>query len=244
MAKRRVLQKIFNCIYVLVILLSIMFTSNYLNLLHEKNLVYEKEQEEKKVIEISKKDETKYDLDYFRNYYSNNDIIGSIKIDGTKINNLIVKTINNKYYLNHSLKKEYDERGSIFLDYRTDLNSRQINIYGHNSNVYDLPFKELEKYLDQDFYNSHKYVEIWNGQETIYYEIFSVQIVTNDYEHMNLFPSDLEPHLNKLNESIYDTGLKTTKDDQILVLQTCSYKYKNSLVIINSKKVKEGNISD
>ena len=244
MAKKRVLQKIFNCIYVLVILLSIIFTSNYLNLLHEKNLVYEKEQEEKKVIEISKKDEIKYDLDYFRNYYSNNDIIGSIKIDGTKINNLIVKTTNNKYYLNHSLKKEYDERGSIFLDYRTDLNSMQINIYGHNSNVYDLPFKELEKYLNQDFYNSHKYVEIWNGQEIIYYEIFSVQIVTNDYEHMNLFPSDLEPHLNKLNESIYDTGLKATKDDQILVLQTCSYKYKNSLVIINSKKVKEGNISD
>lgn len=241
MAKKRVLQKIFNCIYVLVILLSIIFTSNYLNLLHEKNLVYEKEQEEKKVIEISKKDEIKYDLDYFRNYYSNNDIIGSIKIDGTKINNLIVKTTNNKYYLNHSLKKEYDERGSIFLDYRTDLNSMQINIYGHNSNVYDLPFKELEKYLHQDFYNSHKYVEIWNGQEIIYYEIFSVQIVTNDYEHMNLFPSDLEPHLNKLNESIYDTGLKATKDDQILVLQTCSYKYKNSLVIVNSKKVKEGN---
>ena len=240
MAKKRVLQKIFNCIYVLVILLSIIFTSNYLNLLHEKNLVYEKEQEEKKVIEISKKDETKYDLDYFRNYYSNNDIIGSIKIDGTKINNLIVKTTNNKYYLNHSLKKEYDERGSIFLDYRTDLNSKQLNIYGHNSNVYDLPFKELEKYLHQDFYNSHKYVEIWNGQEIIYYEIFSVQIVTNDYEHMNLFPNNLEPHLNKLNESIYDTGIKATKDDQILVLLTCSYNPKNSLIIVNSKKVKEG----
>ena len=80
MAKRKVLQKIFNCIYIVVILLSILFTSNYLDLLHEKNLVYEKEQEEKNVIKISKTDEVKYDLDYFRNYYSNNDIIGSIKI--------------------------------------------------------------------------------------------------------------------------------------------------------------------
>ena len=240
MASKRVLQKIFNCIYVLVILLSIMFTYQYINLLHKKNLVYEKEQEEKSVIEISKEDEAKYDLNYFRNYYSNNDIIGSIKINGTKIDNLIVKTTNNKYYLNHSLRKEYDERGSIFLDYRTNLNSKQLNIYGHNSNVYDLPFKELEKYLDKEFYNSHKYVEIWNGEETIYYEIFSVQIVTNDYEHMNLFPSNLEPHLNKLNESIYDTGVKATIDDQILVLQTCSYNPKNSLIIVNSKKVKEG----
>lgn len=233
------LRKIFNCIYVVVILLSIMFTLEYLNLLYEKNQVYEKEQEEKNVIKISKEDETKYDLDYFRNYYSNDDIIGSIKIDGTKIDNLIVKTTNNKYYLNHSLKKEYNERGSIFLDYRVDLNSKQLNIYGHNSNLYDLPFKELEKYLDKEFYNSHKYVEIWNGEETIYFEIFSVQIVTNNYEHMNLFPSNLEPHLNKLNESIYNTGLKATIDDQILVLQTCSYNPKNSLIIVNSKKVKE-----
>lgn len=240
MAERMVLHRIFNYIYVLVIILSICFTSNYLKLLHEKNLVYQKAKEEKEVIEISKNDEKKYDLDYFRNYYSNNDIIGSIKIDGTKINNLIVKTTNNKYYLNHSLKKEYDERGSIFLDCRTDLNSMQINIYGHNSNIYDLPFKELEKYLHQDFYNSHKYVEIWNGEEIIYYEIFSVQIVTNDYEHMNLFPSNLESHLNKMNESIYHTGIKTTKEDQILVLQTCGYNPKNSLIVVNSKKVKEG----
>ena len=240
MAKKKVLRKIFNCIYVLVILLSIMFTLEYLDLLHEKKVVYEKEQEEKNVIKISKEDETKYDLDYFRNYYSNNDIIGSIKINGTKIDNLIVKTTNNKYYLNHSLKKEYDEVGSIFLDYRVNLNSKQLNIYGHNSNVYDLPFKELEKYLNKEFYNSHKYVEIWNGEETIYFEIFSVQIVTKDYEHMNLFPNNLEPHLNKLNESIYDTGIKATKDDDILVLQTCSYNPKNSLIIVNSKKVKEG----
>ena len=104
MAKKRVLRKIFNCIYLLVILLSIVFTLEYLSLLHEKKVVYEKEQEEKNVIKISKEDETKYDLDYFRNYYSNNDIIGSIKISGTKIDNLIVKTTNNKYYLNHSLK--------------------------------------------------------------------------------------------------------------------------------------------
>ena len=240
MANKRVLRKIFNCIYVLVILLSILFTLEYLNLLHERRLVYENEQEELNVIEISKQDETKYDLDYFRDYYSNNDIIGSIKIEGTKIDNLIVKATNNKYYLSHSLRKEYNGIGTLFLDYRTNLNSRQINIYGHNSNVYDLPFRELENYLDKDFYNSHKYVEIWNGEKIIYYEIFSVQIVTNDYEHMNLFPKNLDEHLNKLNESIYNTGLKATIDDQILVLQTCSYTKENSLIIVNSKKVREG----
>lgn len=243
MANKKVLHIIFNCIYFVVLILCIVFTIDYINLLYEKRLVYEKQQEEENIIELSSK-KTEYDLDYLKHYYNNNDIIGAIKIEGTKINNLIVKSTNNKYYLNHSLNKEYDERGSIFIDYRVDLNSKQINIYGHNSNVFELPFKELEKYLDKEFYNSHKYVEIYNGSKKIYYEIFSVQIVTQDYEHMNIFPNDLQKHVNQLNESIYKTSTKATIDDEILVLQTCGYNPKGSLIIINSKKVREENLSD
>lgn len=243
MANKKVLHIIFNCIYFVVLILCIVFTMDYINLLYEKRLVYEKQQEEENIIELSSK-KTEYDLDYLKHYYNNNDIIGAIKIEDTKINNLIVKSTNNKYYLNHSLNKEYDERGSIFIDYRVDLNSKQINIYGHNSNVFELPFKELEKYLDKDFYNSHKYVEIYDGSKKIYYEIFSVQIVTQDYEHMNIFPNDLQNHVNQLNESIYKTSTKATIDDEILVLQTCGYNPKGSLIIINSKKVREENLSD
>lgn len=243
MANKKVLHIIFNCIYFVVLILCIVFTMDYINLLYEKRLVYEKQQEEENIIELSSK-KAEYDLDYLKHYYNNNDIIGAIKIEGTKINNLIVKSTNNKYYLNHSLNKEYDERGSIFIDYRVDLNSKQINIYGHNSNVFELPFKELEKYLDKEFYNSHKYVEIYDGSKKNYYEIFSVQIVTQDYEHMNIFPNDLQNHVNQLNESIYKTSTKATIDDEILVLQICGYNPKGSLIIINSKKVREENLSD
>lgn len=243
MANKKVLHIIFNCIYFVVLILCIVFTMDYINLLYEKRLVYEKQQEEVNIIELSSK-KTEYDLDYLRSYYNNNDIIGAIKIEGTKINNLIVKSTDNKYYLNHALNKEYDERGSIFVDYRVDLNSKQINIYGHNSNVFELPFKELEKYLNREFYNSHKYVEIYNGSKKIIYEIFSVQIVTQDYEHMNIFPTDLQNHVNQLNESVYETSTKATIDDEILVLQTCGYNPKGSLIIINSKKIREENLSD
>lgn len=242
-SNKKVLHIIFNCIYFVVLILCIVFTMDYINLLYEKRLVYEKQQEEVNIIELSSK-KTEYDLDYLRSYYNNNDIIGAIKIEGTKINNLIVKSTDNKYYLNHALNKEYDERASIFIDYRVDLNSKQINIYGHNSNVFELPFKELEKYLNKEFYNSHKYVEIYNGSKKIIYEIFSVQIVTQDYEHMNIFPNDLQNHVNQLNESIYETSTKATIDDEILVLQTCGYNPKGSLIIINSKKIREENLSD
>lgn len=33
------------------------------------------------------------------------------------------------------------------MDYRHNSDSKQINIYGHNSVRYDVPFKELEGYI-------------------------------------------------------------------------------------------------
>lgn len=201
------------------------------------------EEENKKIIlnskiasEVSILEEPKT-LDYYKQYYSNEDIIGSLNILNTDINTLLVKGTNNEYYLDHSLKKEYDIIGSIFIDYRVDLNSKQINIYGHNSNVYDVLFKGLEKYLDKDYYKNHKYIEIWNGSNTSTYEIFSVQIVTSNYEHMEVNPNSWKKHINTLNNSIYDTGIKANEEDDILILQTCIYNPANSFLIINSRKV-------
>lgn len=176
-------------------------------------------------------------LEYYKEYYSNNDIIGSLKIEGTNIDTLIVKGNDNDYYLNHSIEKKYDVIGSIYADYRVDLNSKQINIYGHNSQVYDVIFKELENYFDKSYYDQHKYIEIWDGKNTYLYEIFSIQIITTDYEHMKVFPSDWEEHIKKLSKSIYETGITADIEDDILVLQTCNYKPLNSYLIIISKKI-------
>ena len=41
------------------------------------------------------------------------------------------------------------------MDYRNTFNDKQINIYGHNSNKYDVPFKDLVKYKDSEFTKSN-----------------------------------------------------------------------------------------
>lgn len=183
------------------------------------------------------KETIEYDLEYCKEMYSNNDIIGKLIIDGTKIDTLLVKSTNNEYYLNHSINKEYDIKGSVFVDYRTNLNSKQINIYGHNSKEYELPFKELEKYKSKEFYEEHKLIKLWDGKETFYYEIFSIQIVSSNSNHMNIEPMNLEKHIDELNKSIYETNNKATVKDKILVLQTCDYSKKDSYLLIIAKKV-------
>jgi len=173
------------------------------------------------------------DLIYFKEYFSNNNIIGSLKIKDTNINTLLVKGKDNQYYLNHSIYKEEDIKGSIYVDYRTNLNSSQINIYGHNSKKYNLMFKELEKYKDKSFYDKHKIIELWDGINTYKYEIFSVKIVNKKSDHMNINNKNIK----ELNKSIYNTGITANKEDKILILQTCNYKPKNTYLLVIAKLV-------
>ena len=95
------------------------------------------------------------DLEYYREYYNNKDVIARLEIPNV-FNLIITRTSDNEYYLNHSINRESDIKGSEVMDFRVTPNSKQINIYGHNSLVYDLPFKKLENYLDESFYNNNK----------------------------------------------------------------------------------------
>lgn len=231
MSNKKIIRILYSALVIALILLSSYSLYRYTNQVKENTKVKNSIKEEVSIIENTKT------LEEYRKYYSNEDIIGSLKIEDTKIDTLLVKALDNEYYLEHSIKKEYDEIGSIYVDYRVNLNSKQINIYGHNSNVYDVMFKDLEKYLNKEFYENHKYITIWNGEVINTYEIFSVQIITNNYEYMNLSSNDWNKHITELNKSIYDTKIKATANDDILVLQTCNYNPVNSFLIINSKKV-------
>ena len=89
--------------------------------------------------------------------YKNNDIIAQLEIPSVHIKEPIVKTNDNDFYLTHDLHKKESKIGAAFIDYRTDNmeTAKQINIYGHNSVSYDVPFKELENYEDEEFFNNN-----------------------------------------------------------------------------------------
>ena len=232
MVKRKK-RLVYDFILLIVFSITLFLSYNYLKQAYKNNEIANNIKQEVSLIEEEKEE----DLEYYKDYYGNDDIIGSLNIPNTNIHTLLVQSTNNKYYLNHSINKEYDVIGSIYVDYRTNLNSKQINIYGHNSNIYDVMFKELEEYLNKDYYINHKYIELWNGKETDTYEIFSIQIVSNEYEHYEVNPSDWNEHINELNKSIYETGSKASSDDEILVLQTCLYNPADSYLIISSRRI-------
>ena len=196
---------------------------------------------------LLKKEDTINKVQELRDKYNNNDIVGNVKIDGTNIDEAVLKYKDNDYYLHHDNYGNYEINGSIFLDHRINLEDRKVLIFGHSSIYEDIPFNELEKYYNYDFYKEHKYITLSTEEEEYKYEIFSVYVETYDFTYMNLkidddkYNSDLKKYKNN---SIYDTGVKVLDNDEVIILQTCSndnkYKnYKKKFLLVIGKKINE-----
>ena len=69
----------------------------------------------------------------YQEYFQNSDIIGKLSFENTKLSIPVVQGDNNEYYLNHLIDRSKNSLGSVFLDYRNQLDDRKLIIYGHNS---------------------------------------------------------------------------------------------------------------
>lgn len=179
-------------------------------------------------------------LDEERIKYNNNDIIGRLEIPEL-FNILIVKGSDNKYYLNHSIGKTYDIRGSEFMDYRVDKNSKQINIYGHNSRTFNLPFRLLENFKNTEFFNNNEYLYFQTDEELFKYKILAFKEEKDTFEHMyvNKVGEEFINHLDILKSNAFNyRDIKYDEDSEIITLQTCYYNKSDSYLVLTAIKEK------
>lgn len=197
-----------------------------------------------KDIEIVDDKTVKDYINELRSKYDNDDIKGILSIDGLDVSIPVVKGKDNSYYLKHAVNKKKSVIGSVFIDYRNNTTSRQINVYGHNSTKFNPPFKVLEGYLNEEYYDEHKYFEFMVNDETRKYQIFSVIIADKeDTEEHTQFSykkdSDWLKHYQRLKRrSKYKIDVDVNKDDKIMVLQTCIFgRYHDKLLVIVGKEI-------
>ena len=177
---------------------------------------------------------------------NNKDIVGYLTIPGTNISEPVLQSDDNEFYLSHGINKNKNIVGSVYLDYRVKINEGKKNlIYSHNSSSLTVPFKELEKYYDEDFYKEHQFIFLEDTNSKQRYQIFSVFVETKDWSYMKVDFSneDFFSHIKTLKEkSWYDTSVTIEESDEVLILQTCSHhkkysKYKNKYLLVIAKKV-------
>ncbi len=181
------------------------------------------------------------DLNTYREQYKNKNIVARLEIPNM-FNLLVVQASDNDYYLNHSIDNKRDIKGTEYMDYRVTTDSRQINIYGHNSRTYDIPFRKLENFLDEEFFNNNMYILLQDDNGRKIYKIYAIKEVNSDYSHMRvkLEGTDFLNQIKNLGSNyIYKRDIPYNEDSKILVLQTCSYASNTSYYVITAILVEE-----
>ncbi len=219
----------------------------------DKALAKEKEEE---IIEtlpnvddsvVPNKEEDKIIEEYQNLLEINNDTVGWLKVNNTKVDYPVVQAKDNDYYLKHNFKKEKDYNGWIFMDYRANAKTLSQNtiIFGHSMYYSGVMFGTLYKVKHASWYkdNNNQIIEFNTLYDKLKWQIFSIYVVpnTNDYLIAN-FSSDakFQEYLDMIiNRSIYDFNVPVSLSDKILTLSTCSGNNATDRLVVHAVLIKE-----
>ncbi|QRN85134.1 class B sortase [Clostridia bacterium] len=175
----------------------------------------------------------------------NPDTVGWIKIEDTTIDLPVVQGKDNVFYLKHAYSGVWSATGTIFMDYRNDLqDDNNILVYGHTIRANNM-FSELNHYVDtatgQEYYESHPEIIFNTLYQDNIYDIFSIYIVDLKKETYYIYPNyegeAFETYLADIrSRSIIDSDLTITQADQMLTLVTCYPPLDDARVIVHAVK--------
>lgn len=168
-----------------------------------------------------------------------------LKVPGTSIDTPVFQSTDNTRYYRNDRDNKKTKWGETYLDYRVDVSDitkamNHVIIYGHNTET-DNRFTPLLNYKRQEFYNTHKYIQLATVDKTYLYEIFSVYTTDTKFFYIDtVFDSNAEysNFLNSLaNKSRYGTDVSVSENDNILTLSTCDYSITDGRFVVHAKLV-------
>lgn len=167
-------------------------------------------------------------IDFHKLREINSDIAGWIIFHNGHVNNPLVQTDDNSYYLKHSFKKQRNSAGCIFMDYRNQsLDDRNVVIYGHN-NVDGTMFGSLKDVFEEGFFDqeSNHWIYLYDTESNLRkYRIFSYYVADREECYTSLSFQDKDAY-NRFLETIKKRSMRNfnvtvTADDKIITLSTC-----------------------
>lgn len=190
--------------------------------------------------------------DYQDLYLQNNDMVGWIKIEDTKINYPVMQSKDNpNFYLKHGFDKAYTDYGCPYIQENCDVDipSDNLIIYGHNMKDSSM-FSGLMNYTDKSFWEIHKTISFDTLTEQCDYEIiaaFKTEVYTDSpesfkyYQFINADTGDeFNAYITKCKElALYDTGVTAEYGDKLITLSTCEYSRNNGRMVVVAKKIAE-----
>lgn len=172
----------------------------------------------------------------------NKDVKAWIYSEDTVINYPVVQGNDNQYYLYRMMNREYNGKGSIFIDYRNEKPFVDFNtiIYGHRMKDGSM-FNSLVDYREKEYFNKHKKLMLVTPEKKYDVIVFGVVTIPADSEMYKFnFNSTAEKqnYLDWIAEhSETKTGVEATTDDKIVMLSTCTYEFDEARLVVYGKLV-------
>lgn len=183
------------------------------------------------------------DVNFDELLIQNDDTIGWIMVPGTNINYPFVQSNDNKFYLNHSFDKTYNDAGWVFLDYRNNFDLSKNNILYAHARADKTMFGSLRNTLKDDWLNNkdNHVIKISTVKENSLWQIFSIYsletesyYITTDFKNDDEFSQYIKKSLER---SRYNFNVNLNKDDTILTLSTCHGE--NKKFVVQAKLIKK-----
>lgn len=201
-------------------------------------------------------DGSKTVMDKYRSLYElNNDLVGWISIEDTRIDYPVMQTIyDEEYYLHRNYEREDSNEGLPFMDSRCiiGLPSTNLIIYGHNMKNGDM-FADLLKYEKKSYYENHRYIRFDTIYEEALYEIIAVfrtRVAYRDEDTFRFYnfieadsTEDFYDYLDNIRAlSLYDIQADAKSSDYLLTLSTCEYTVEDGRFVVVARRI--ANVDD
>lgn len=199
---------------------------------------------------ITKADEPAMLSEFQELYERNPDIVGWLKMDGTRIEYPVMQNPQDEqYYLNHDFDKKENKGGLPFLDAHSRINGSGILlIHGHHMKN-GWMFKDLMKYKKESFYKEYATFQFSTLYEKEEYEIVAVILSKVYRKSDDVFkyyqiekvstPAEFDSYVQNIKKlALYDTGVTARYGDKLIVLSTCEYSTENGRLAVVARKRK------
>lgn len=193
----------------------------------------------------------------------NNDFIGWLTIENTKIDYPVMQLIEDEnYYMSHDYEKNENINGSLVLDSDSvaGVGTKEFNyengkkpstnliIHGHTMRSGEM-FGDLSDYENEDYMKAHKIIKFSSLYEEREYEVISVfrsQVYNksdNVFKFYKFFEAETQEEFdywysNIKEMSVFDTGVTAEFGDEFITLTCCAYHVEDGRFVVVAKRVK------
>ena len=185
--------------------------------------------------------------EYAMIFAMNPDLVGWIKIDGTKVNYPVMQTPDRpNYYLTRDFYGKDSKYGCIYAAETADINapSDNITIYGHKMRDGSM-FASLQNYNNKQFYEKRPYITFDTLIEHHTYQIISVFKISTSVNFNFPYHTFVDGNEATFTEfvkkckalALYDTGINAAEGDKLITLSTCDHTISGGRLVVVAKRI-------